>query len=88
MYTVQGLWTQARERLIVLTIVAWNRGYSMLKGEMRNAGVNEFGRNARRTLDIDEPTLDWCALAKGMGVEATRTETCADFAAQLEYGLR
>lgn len=88
MYTVQGLWTQARERLNVLTIIASNRGYAILKGEMRNVGVNEFGSNARRMLDIDDPALDWCALAKGMGVEAVRAETCEDFAAKLAYGLK
>lgn len=88
MYTVQGLWTQARERLNVLTIVASNGGYATLKGEMRNVGVNQFGRNAKRMLDIDAPTLDWCSLAKGMGVEAARAETCAQFAEQLDYGLR
>jgi acetolactate synthase-1/2/3 large subunit len=88
MYTVQGLWTQARERLNVLTIVASNRGYAILKGEMRNVGVNEFGSNARRMLDIDDPALDWCALAKGMGIEAARAETCEDFAEKIAYGLR
>jgi acetolactate synthase-1/2/3 large subunit len=87
MYTVQGLWTQARERANVLTIVASNRGYSILKGEMRNVGVNEFGRNAQRMLDIDDPALDWCALAKGMGVDALRAETCEDFARALSHGL-
>ena len=87
MYTVQGLWTQARERGNVLTIVASNRGYSILKGEMRNVGVNEFGRNAQRMLDIDDPALDWCALAKGMGVDALRAETCEDFARALSHGL-
>lgn len=55
---------------------------------MRNVGVNEFGHNARRMLDIDDPTLDWCALAKGMGVEAARAETCTDFAEKSEYGLK
>jgi acetolactate synthase-1/2/3 large subunit len=88
MYTVQGLWTQARERLNVLTIVASNRGYAILKGEMRNVGINEFGSNARRMLDIDDPALDWCALAKGMGIEAARAETCEDFAEKIAYGLR
>ena len=88
MYTVQGLWTQARERANVLTIIASNRGYSILKGEMRNVGVNDFGRNARRMLDIDDPALDWCALAKGMGVEAVRAESCEDFARALTHGLR
>jgi acetolactate synthase I/II/III large subunit len=88
MYTVQALWTQARERLNVLTIIASNRGYAILKNEMRNVGVNEFGANARRMLDIDDPALDWCALAKGMGVEAARAETCEQFAEQLAFGLK
>jgi len=87
MYTVQGLWTQARERLDVLTIVFSNRGYSILKGEMRNVGVNDFGRNARRMLEIDDPTLDWCALANGMGVEAARAETAEAFVRVLDEGL-
>jgi acetolactate synthase-1/2/3 large subunit len=87
MYTVQGLWTQARERLDVLTIVFSNRGYAILKGEMRNVGVNDFGRNARRMLDIDDPTLDWCALANGMGVEAARAETAEAFVRLLDEGL-
>jgi len=87
MYTVQGLWTQARENLDVLTVVFSNRGYSILKGEMRNVGVNDFGRNARRMLEIEDPPLDWCALAKGMGVEAARAETAEEFTKLFEAGL-
>jgi len=79
MYTLQALWTQARENLDVVTIVYSNRGYAILKGEMRNVGVNDFGRNARRMLEIEDPALDWCSLAKGMGVEAGRAETAEDF---------
>jgi len=87
MYTVQGLWTQARENLDVLTIVFSNRGYSILKGEMRNVGVNDFGDNARRMLEIDEPALDWCSLARGMGVDAARAETAEEFTRLLEANL-
>jgi acetolactate synthase-1/2/3 large subunit len=87
MYTLQGLWTQARERLDVLTIVFSNRGYSILKGEMRSVGVKELGRNARRMLEIDDPALDWCALARGMGVEAERATTADAFVRLLEAGL-
>ncbi|QDB99474.1 acetolactate synthase large subunit [Mesorhizobium sp. 8] len=79
MYTVQGLWTQARERLDVVTIIFANRAYAVLQGEMRNVGVNDFGRNARRMLDLDAPDLDWCSLARGMGVEAARAETIEQF---------
>jgi acetolactate synthase-1/2/3 large subunit len=79
MYTVQGLWTQARENLDVVTIVYANRAYAILQGEMRNVGVNDFGRNARRMLNLDEPALDWIAMARGMGVEAGRAATVEEF---------
>ncbi|MGI6855261.1 acetolactate synthase large subunit [Mesorhizobium sp. 1B3] len=79
MYTVQGLWTQARENLDVVTVILSNRAYAILQGEMRNVGVNEFGRNARRMLDLDSPELDWCSLARGMGVEAARADTIEQF---------
>ena len=87
MYTVQGLWTQARERLDVVTIVFSNRTYAILHGEMRNVGVNAIGENARRMLDLDQPALDWVALANGMGVEAARADTCERFDALLEGAL-
>lgn len=87
MYTVQGLWTQAREKLNVLTIVYANRAYRILQGEMTNVGVNGYGRNARRMLELDEPYLDWCLLARGMGVEAGLAETTLEFRRLLEAGL-
>ncbi|TPK83303.1 acetolactate synthase large subunit [Mesorhizobium sp. B2-4-13] len=87
MYTVQGLWTQAREKLDVVTIVFSNRTYAILHGEMRNVGVNAIGENARRMLDLDHPALDWVSLAKGMGVEAARADTCERFDALLDAAL-
>ncbi|RUX36512.1 acetolactate synthase large subunit, partial [Mesorhizobium sp. M4A.F.Ca.ET.050.02.1.1] len=87
MYTVQGLWTQARERLDVVTIIFSNRTYAILHGEMRNVGVNAIGENARRMLDLDQPALDWVSLANGMGVEAARADTCERFDALLDSAL-
>jgi len=58
MYTVQGLWTQARENLDVVTIIFANRAYAVLHAEMRNVGVEVIGANARRMLDLDQPSLD------------------------------
>ncbi|AMJ63286.1 acetolactate synthase large subunit [Bosea sp. PAMC 26642] len=80
MYTVQGLWTQARENLDVVTVIFANRTYAILHGEMRAVGVNDFGRNAKLMLNLDEPALDWVAMARGMGVEAGRATTAEDFA--------
>ncbi|MGK6311542.1 acetolactate synthase large subunit [Neorhizobium sp. DT-125] len=79
MYTLQGLWTQAREELDVVTIVFANNAYKILQGEMANVGVNSFGVNARKMLDLDQPKLDWCSLAKGLGVESGRATTVEEF---------
>ncbi len=79
MYTLQALWTMARENLDVVTIVFANRSYAILHGELKQVGAGEPGRNARRMLDLDGPALDWAALAKGMGVDAVRTGDCEEF---------
>lgn len=87
MYTVQGLWTQARENLDVVTIVYANRSYAILQGEMRNVGVNQLGRNARAMLNLDNPDIDWCLMARGMGVEAGRATTIEEFCKLLDGAL-
>jgi len=71
MYTLQALWTQARERLDVTTVILANRKYQILLGEYRNVGANP-GRTAMDMMDLGNPDLDWISLAKGMGVEGAR----------------
>ncbi|MCD0506057.1 acetolactate synthase large subunit, partial [Bordetella petrii] len=87
MYTVQALWTQAREQLDCLTIILANRSYATLHGEMKNVGVQEPGRNAKRMLDLQEPSLDWVQLAAGMGVEAVRVDTIEGFTKAMQGAL-
>src|SRR5256886_3638708 len=79
MYTLQSLWTQAREGLNVLTIVFANRIYQILRGEFDGVGAGEPGQRAMDMLKIDRPTLDWVALAKGMGVPGRAVATADDF---------
>lgn len=79
MYTLQSLWTMAREGLDVVVVVLSNRGYQILRGELANVGVTDVGRNAVRMFDIVEPGLDWVALAKGHGVTAERVTDMAGF---------
>jgi acetolactate synthase I/II/III large subunit len=79
MYTLQALWTQARERLDVTTVLLSNRKYQILLGELANVGANP-GRTALDMLDLGNPDLDWTKLAQGLGVEAARAETCERFA--------
>lgn len=71
MYSLAGLWTQARERLDVTTIILANRKYAILLGELAGVGANP-GRTALDMMDLANPALDWCALAGGMGVAAAR----------------
>ena len=79
MYTLQALWTQAREALDVTTVVFANRKYAILLAELASVGANP-GRTALDMMDLGNPDLGWTKLAAGMGVEAARAETCERFA--------
>jgi acetolactate synthase-1/2/3 large subunit len=88
MYTVQALWSQARESLDVTTVILSNRSYAILQGEMSNVGVERPGATARDMMELDRPALDWPALARGMGVEAASTDDAGEFVRLLEGSLR
>ena len=75
MYTVQALWTMAREKLDVTTIILNNSSYAILNIELRRVGVANPGPKALSMLDLSNPSLDWVALAKGMGVPGVRVTT-------------
>ena len=80
MYSLQALWTQARERLPVTTILLDNRRYNILIGELKAVGAVP-GPTAMNLLDLGRPELDWVRLAEGLGVEAARATTmeqCSD----------
>jgi acetolactate synthase-1/2/3 large subunit len=79
MYTLQSLWTQAREGLDVTTVVFANRSYQILKGEFAGVEAGEPGEKAKDMLSLDNPTLDWVSLAKGMGVPGRSVTTAEDF---------
>lgn len=74
LYTIQAVWTQARERLNVTTVILSNRKYAILELELADVGANP-GRTALDLFDLGNPALDWIRLAQAMGVEAARTET-------------
>ena len=81
MYTLQALWTQAREQLDVTTIVYANRAYRILQHELRNVGAqqgDQIGDVARDMMRLDNPTLDFVKLAEGMGVPALRVESVVE----------
>ena len=87
MYTVQSLWTQARERLDVTTVILSNRKYQILLGELANVGANP-GRTALEMMDLGNPDLNWPKMAEAMGVEGARTDTADGFADLLASALK
>jgi acetolactate synthase-1/2/3 large subunit len=87
MYTLQALWTMAREGLKVTTVVFANHDYAVLKREFSYLGVGEPGRRALEMFEIGRPDLDWVQLAKGLGVAGTRVTTLEGFAKALREGF-
>jgi acetolactate synthase-1/2/3 large subunit len=87
MYTVQALWSQAREGLDVTTVVCANRSYRILRVELARAGIKDPGPEACRLTDLTSPVIDWVALAKSLGVPGARVETADDLVLHLERGL-
>ncbi|MFZ4288754.1 acetolactate synthase large subunit [Variovorax sp. HJSM1_2] len=79
MYTIQSLWTQARESLDITTIIFANNSYAILKAEYSNMGAGVPGARALSMIDIDRPRIDWLAMAKSMGVPAVAVDTAESF---------
>ena len=88
MYTLQALWTHARERLDVVTVLFANRAYKILRGELTQMGIAAPGPKAAAMLDLGNPELDWVKLAEGMGVPGSRSRTSEEFADQLRDAIR
>jgi len=87
MYTAQALWTMARESLDVVVVLCANRAYRILQLEVARAGIAEPGPAARALTELSNPTLDWCALARGMGVPAARATDAASFVKEFSRAL-
>ena len=87
MYTLQALWTQARESLDVTTLLFSNRSYAILRGELANVGAGNPGRKALDMLDLGHPDLDWVGLARSMGVPGARVTTMDAFNDRFAEGI-
>ena len=87
MYTLQALWTMAREQLHVVSIIFNNASYSVLNVELERVGADQVGPKARSQLDLEGPRLDFARLAQGMGVHAVRASDAEAFCQALEYAL-
>lgn len=89
MYTLQALWTQARERLGVTNVILVNRRYQILQTEfLRATKDSPMGPAAESLTDLHRPDLDWCALSKGMGVPATRPTSAEELTKALQRDFK
>ncbi len=88
MYTIQALWTQARERLDVINIVFNNRSYAILNVELQRVGATGAGDKARAQFDLKSPPIDFVQLGQSMGVASRCATTTEEFLAAFEYALR
>ena len=87
MYTIQALWSMARERTDVVVVIMNNRSYAILNIELARVGAGQLTPKTLSMLDLSRPDLDFVALAQGMGVPATRATTAEEFDAQLAEAL-
>jgi acetolactate synthase I/II/III large subunit len=87
MYTLQALWTMARESLDISVVVCSNRSYRILQVELARAGVTEPGPGASSLTDLGRPDLDWVHLGRGMGVDGRRAETADELVDALRWSL-
>ncbi len=86
MYTLQALWTAARESLPIVVVVFANRAYRILQGELQGVGARISGQKATDMLTLDRPFLDWVALARGHGVPGVQVDEAGALVRALQRG--
>jgi acetolactate synthase-1/2/3 large subunit len=88
MYTIQSLWTMAREELDVTVVIFNNRSYSILNIELQRVGADAAaGPKAKSQLDLAGPDLDFVRLAAGLGVPAQRVDRAEELVTALERSV-
>jgi acetolactate synthase-1/2/3 large subunit len=78
LYTIQSLWTMAREKLNVTTVLVNNAAYAVLRIELARTGAGAAGPRAARLLDLSDPVTDFTRLSEGFGVPARRATTAEE----------
>ncbi len=87
LYTLQALWSMARESADVTIVVCANRRYRILQAELARAGIAKPGPKALALTDLTRPVIDWTALAKGFGMPACSVHTDSELTDALKRSL-
>ena len=87
LYTIQSLWTMARERLDVTVVIFNNRAYAILNTEFARIGVQEAGPRAKAQLELGNPDVDFVGLGAGLGISSRRVETGEQLTGALDQAI-
>ncbi|MGZ4560824.1 MAG: thiamine pyrophosphate-dependent enzyme, partial [Mycobacteriaceae bacterium] len=87
LYTIQSLWTQAREQLNVTTVLVNNGAYAILRMELQRVGATTPGPRAMDMLDLSRPDINFTEISRGLGVPAVRVSTAEALVAELRRAL-
>ncbi len=87
MYTVQALWTQARQNLNITTLICANRCYNILKMELNRANIETIGPNISSLMDLENPHINWVKMAEAMGVPAVSVNTGEELSHEIKLAL-
>lgn len=85
--TMQALWTMAREKLDVTTVVFANRAYAILTTELQRVGAAGAGLNVLPMFDLRRTDLNWARIGEGLGIESTRATSAEEFASQYRSAM-
>lgn len=87
MYTIQYLWSAAREKSNLTTVIYSNDQYNILEVEYFRLGNNEVGERAASLFDLGNPSINWVSLSEGFGVPARRVTTTDELNEALEHSI-
>lgn len=86
LYTLQALWSMARESANVTVVICANQRYRILQAELARV-TPEPGPKALALTDLTRPPIGWTDLARGFGLPACRVHTDSDLTAALARSL-
>ena len=88
MYTIQSIWTQARENLNVTNIIFSNRAYAILKIELERVGALQTGDRAQSLFSLENPSIDWVSLGKSLGADSYTALTIEEFRKAFSFSIK
>ncbi len=87
MYTIQALWSMARENADVTVVIMNNRSYAILNIELARVGAGQPTAKTLSMFDLSKPDINWVDIAQGMGVPATRATSAEEFHQQFAAAM-